>query len=507
MKTLAQLKQWLHDANGQSISVSSQQDDAKLIQGLTQSSAKVQQDWVFIALPGARSHGAQYWQHAVAQGACVILSDQPIAQADAAEDLTLLVVENLTEKLADLADWFYDSPSRDVKLIGITGTNGKTSTSHYIAQMLQALSERVAIIGTLGQGELNKLQVTHNTTPDILSLQHSLRSFVDQGIDWVVMEVSSHGIALERIQGLHFACVALTQVSRDHLDFHGSEAEYRRVKARLFYDYAAQQRVVNVDDALGQELATARTVFSYGACQGLQNTIQTRHPVYSADLCSDVQGYDRQGMRLTLRYIGQNHEVALPLLGDFNRENVLCALSCLLCLGYDLAPLLTPLTGLQPIVGRMQPLALSRKPLWVLVDYAHTADALQKVLQTVRQHSAGGQLWVVFGCGGDRDRGKRPLMGAVAETYADKVVLTSDNPRTESAQAIMADIQSGMRQAAVAIADRKAAIIYALQQAQPQDIVVVAGKGHEHTQIIGEQCYPFSDQKVIEQWDKSEQMI
>ncbi len=478
MKTLAELAAWLQVSAGLQIA-----PDTPIL-ALSQQTSQLQPGWAFVALAGQQGHGADYWRDAQAQGAVCIVSDRAIAEAS----IPVLVRADLVDCLARLAAWFYDTPHQKLKLIGVTGTNGKTSTTHYIAQMLHALGEKVGLLGTLGNGAYPQLVPSVNTTADVLTLQYWLSCFVAQGLTWAVMEVSSHGIALQRIEGLAFHCVALTQVTRDHLDFHADEAEYRAVKARLFEQYPTQQRVLNVDDSLGRALAERVSAFSYSRRS-------------EADLTAQALVLDREGIAFTLHYRQQAWPCRAALMGAFNVENLLCALSCLLALGWPMARLQPTIAHIQAVNGRMQPIAIRRKAMGVLVDYAHTADALEQVLLAVRAHLQQGRLWVVFGCGGDRDRGKRPLMGEVAARCADEVVLTSDNPRSEEPILIMQEIAQGMDKPAHCIVSRQAAIEFALDQAHIGDVVVVAGKGHETTQIIQGVIYPFSDQEGIKQWD------
>lgn len=478
MKTLAQIGQFLNLALAPGLVA-----DMKL-EGLSNHTHLLQANWGFVALAGNQKHGADYWRQAKARGAVCIISDCEISDCD----LPVLVVENLYHRLAELANWFYDFPSRHIKVIGVTGTNGKTSTTHYLAQLLTSQSQRVGLIGTLGNGEFEKLTESPNTTPDILVVQGWLAKFVAEALDYAVMEVSSHGLALGRINGVEFACVALTQVSRDHLDFHFDVADYQNTKKRLFREYVAQTRVLNLDDAIGRSLLGEAKGFSYS----LKNS--------TANLFCKALELSPQGLQAELVYQNQTYACQTGLMGAFNAENLMCALSCLVALKFDLQKILTGLVNLKPVTGRMQPITVQQKSIIALVDYAHTPDALEQVLLGIRSHLESGQLWVVFGCGGDRDKGKRPLMGEVAERLADQVVLTSDNPRSENPQNILQDIQQGLSKPAQQIESRQAAIEWALSQAQPGDLVLVAGKGHEQTQEINGVKRPFSDQKVIEQW-------
>lgn len=450
---------------------------------LSADSRQVSNGELFLALKGLSADGVDYALQAKARGAWVV-GHRPAEGVD-------WVVPHLAERLVELLKWFYDDPAEQLKLIGITGTNGKTTTSHYTAYLLTALAKKVAILGTVGNGIWGELSESTHTTPDVVSLYHQLAQWRDQDVEFVVMEVSSHAIAQDRIAGLRFAVVALTQVTRDHLDYHGDEATYREVKARFLRDTPSQQRVLNLDDALGATLA--QTVDHVG--YGFQRS--------AVDKDADVRIYkivpDGQD---TFVHIGtgiMSLECYPPVIGRFNAMNLICATACVRALGFELrdfSPAFCSRLQLPAVAGRMQRVSLS--PL-VIVDYAHTPDALEKVLQAVREHCPKGKLWVVFGAGGDRDVGKRPLMGQVAESYADHVIVTDDNPRSEDPTAIAETILSGMQSPDVVryIADRASAIGYAVQSAMPEDVILIAGKGHETYQEVQGKRLPFSDVEVI----------
>lgn len=473
-------------------------------------SRALQKNDVFIAVQGGQKHGLDFLTQACRQGVSVILADRPFTETEQAGYAALpsapliWVVADLQTRLAALANWFYDTPSRRLKVVGITGTNGKTSTAHYLAQSLAVLGQTPALIGTLGHGFMlangeTRLSDTRNTTPDVVSVQRLLHGFAEAGANWVVMEVSSHALSLGRVEGVEFECVALTQVTRDHLDFHADEADYRDAKSRLFNEYESRFRVLNACDSLGRQLLEKHP-------QALAYSVQSCREACGCgrgvNLCCQTATLDAAGMHLTLQFAEAPCEVHLNLMGRFNIENVLCALGVLMACRFDWAAACAVLPALKAVKGRMHKVA--EEPT-VLVDFAHTPDALQSVLQAVKAHlpaESSGQLWVVFGCGGDRDRGKRPLMAKAAEQAADKVVLTSDNPRHESPQQIFNDTLAGFTAVdqVVVIEDRRVAIEYALQHAATDDVVVIAGKGHEHYQEIAGVRHPFSDQQIVEVW-------
>lgn len=473
MKT-AQLKTW--QALCEWLGVVGEQDSTPLAH-LTRDSRQCQQGDVFIALPGVHQHGAYYALQAGAQGAWVI--------ADIMTEGVHLCVPDLVGRLGELLNWFYDNPSQSMRLVGITGTNGKTSVSHYVAQWLHQLGESVAVLGTVGNGRWGQLQSSTHTTLDAPLLYRQLAQWRDEGIRVVVMEVSSHAIHQNRIAGLSFAVVALTQVTRDHLDYHGTVEAYRAEKARLFTDWPAQVAVLNLDDGLGAELAVSLP-------SALTYAVKAE-----ATLMAKSVACVSEGLRVDLMLDKVSWQGVLPLYGLFNAENVLCALGCLQGLGIPLASVVKLLPTTQPVAGRMQWVGAQPR---VLVDYAHTPDALEKALQALRAHVQQGRVWLVFGAGGDRDQGKRSLMGAVANRYADVVIVTDDNPRNEVPADIAAAIlQSLDKDKATYIADRAAAICRAIFNAKAEDVVLIAGKGHEDYQEIAGERRPFSDTEVIRQ--------
>jgi len=431
---------------------------------------------VFLALPGKHYHGVQFAPQARDCGAWVV--------SDVMVEGVHLCVPNLSERLAELLNWFYENPSQSLKIVGITGTNGKTSVSHYVAQWLHQLGESVAVLGTVGNGPWGHLETSTHTTMDAARLIRQLAQWRDEGIAVVVMEVSSHAIHQNRIAGLTFAVVALTQVTRDHLDYHGTIEAYRAQKARLFTDWPAAVAVLNLDDNLGSELAASIS-------RPVTYSLGGRADIYATSVVTVTEG-----MVVELSVKGQIWQGMLPLYGRFNLENLLCALGCMQGLGVDMQRAMSLLPQTQAVEGRMQWLTNSPR---VLVDYAHTPDALEKALIALRAHVSEGRLWLVFGAGGDRDVGKRALMGAVANRYADEVIVTDDNPRSE----VPADIAAAILQAldkdkATYIADRSAAICRAIVNAKAEDVILVAGKGHEAYQEVAGVKHPFSDQEVIQ---------
>ncbi|SFR60830.1 UDP-N-acetylmuramoyl-L-alanyl-D-glutamate--2,6-diaminopimelate ligase [Thiomicrospira sp. ALE5] len=469
---------------------------------------------VFIALPGLKTHANQYLQQARQAGAHWVISDRMPKQRPT--DMGIWVVPNLSNRLADLANWFYDYPSSQLSLIGVTGTNGKTTTSFLVAQLLNLLGQKVALLGTLGAGVYPNLRYTGHTTPDILTTQAWLAEAVSEGCKFAVMEVSSHAIVQQRIAGLAFAIKALTQVTEDHIDFHGSVAAYHQAKQDFFIkgsqpkNHPAETWVVNIADGVGQQLDFALKQHSAEpsiSCVRYQADLSVVTHA-DASLVALAQSPRAHGFQLSLRWQQQAWSCHTNLLGDYNIENLLCSLSCVLSLGFDLKQVQDTVPSLVAPPGRLERVACL-KPLNVVVDFAHTTDALRRVLQTLNELrqaiKPSCSIWVIFGCGGDRDKTKRPAMTAQAYQLADYLVLTSDNPRSEPIETILADMLAGLpsgfdNKKMIIETDRKRAIETALYRAKEGDWVLVAGKGHESTQQINGQCYVFSDQQVIKEW-------
>ena len=392
-------------------------------------------------------------------------------------------------------------------MVGITGTNGKTSCSHWVAQSFNGLGRKAALIGTLGNGIPPELQPTLNTTPDAICVQGLLAEYVQQDVQIVAMEVSSHALQLGRVNAVNFDVAMLTNLSRDHLDFHGDMQRYAAAKRRLFDWKQLKHAVLNLDDVFGSELAEQLQdaeveVIGYGLSDLalLQAERLGIRMVFARDLHMDAQG-----CRMQVHSSWGGGTLSSALLGRFNAENLLATLAVLLVSGVLLADALRVVAQLRSVPGRMQTLGGNGQPS-VVVDYAHTPDALEKVLHTLREVTAsgGGKLICVFGCGGDRDRGKRLMMGTVAGKLADVSIVTSDNPRSENPADIIAAIVDGIRGCHEVIEDRAQAIAWAINSAQAIDTVLIAGKGHEDYQEIKGVKYPFSDiemaQRNLQSW-------
>ena len=463
------------------------------ISGMTMDSRRVRPGDLFLAVPGLQQDGRAYIDQAVASGA-VAVAYEPAEYEIAPLSVCAIAVPELQQKLSEVAGLFYQQPSKQLQVIGITGTNGKTSVSQMLAQALDMAAKPCGVIGTLGSGMLGQLSEHGMTTPDALLMQAQLARLHAQGASHVAVEVSSHALDQGRVAAVDFAVAVFTNLSRDHLDYHGDMQAYGAAKALLF-KRPLQAAVINIDDRFGRELAAqcSSPVISYS----LEDASATFY-------CSDVQ-YGTDGVSATLHAQGQRFQLRSALLGRFNLSNLLAVISSLYALRIALPQVLELAAQLQPPAGRMQRLGGGEKPL-VVVDYAHTPDALDKALAALHEH-ASGRVICVFGCGGDRDKGKRPLMAKVAEARADEIVVTSDNPRSESAQQIIKQICQGMERSgsATVIPNRAEAILATITKAGVGDVILLAGKGHETYQEIEGVRHPFSDiehaRQALLQWE------
>ena len=448
----------------------------------------------FVALRGTRAHGLDFAAAALAQGAVAVLWDEK--DDVAVDDPRFVHVSGLRGRLPELARRLFGAWPERRPLIAITGTDGKTSVSHQVSSALEALGLRCAVIGTLGVGAPDTLAPTGHTTPDVLQLHRYLGELARDGFDAVALEASSHALVQGRLDGLHPTVAVLTHLGRDHLDYHGSLEAYGEAKSRLFRMPGLQAAVLNLDDGLGRRLfneigrnpARIAQCWTYGmgaAAGAAERHVQARNVQPTAEgLAFDVRVGPVQG------------QVRAPLLGSFQVANLLATLGTLLALGYAPEPAIRALHRVRGVPGRMERFTVPGGPVLV-VDYAHTALALQSALLALRPHT-DGRLWVVFGCGGNRDPGKRPLMGEVASRCADEVIVTDDNPRDEDPAAIRREVIDGCVGPAALreIGSRADAIETAVTGARPGDVVLIAGKGHEATQTLAGVELPFSDREV-----------
>jgi murE/murF fusion protein len=471
------------------------------VRGLTVDSRQVQDmaaDAVcFIAWPGAARDGRAFVAQALADGARACLVEADGVDAFGFADARIAAVPGLKSRSAEIAHGFFGEPSAQLDVVAVTGTNGKTSTSWWTAQALNALGRGCGVIGTLGVGRVGAVVSTGLTTPDPITLHATFRRFADQGLKAAAIEASSIGIEELRLHATHIAVAQFTNFTQDHLDYHGDMAAYWQAKRRLFDWPGLRAAVLNLDDPMGHALLEhARSRHLACWTYGLQDAVRLQ--------AAHIR-YEGQGLRFeliersaSLADVVGRATLTAPVIGTFNVSNLLAVVGALRALDVPLADAVQACRQLQAVPGRMQvvPAPRADQPMTV-VDYAHTPDALLKALQALRPvaEARNGRLWCVFGCGGDRDPIKRPLMGATAEQHADRVVLTSDNPRSESPAFILSQILAGVagRETVDVIEDRRSAIVHALTQAGPEDVVLIAGKGHEATQDVAGVKTPFSD--------------
>lgn len=459
----------------------------KSLQGLACDSRLVKAGDTFFAFAGSKANGLQFIPEAIQKGAVAVVVEQGAALPKIS--VPMIEVKNVRRAFAEAAAAFYGYPSRHLKVIAMTGTNGKTSICYLTAQALRAFGKKVAILSTLGNGMLDHLQASELTTVDALQIQASLAEFLKAGIEYVVMEASSHGLDQERLAGTEVKIGVFTNLTRDHLDYHENMAAYAAAKQRLFQDFPLEAAVINEDDELGRCL--------------IQNLKARKLPVYTYGLGSSA---DLHAENILLQVDGMQGRISTPagsayfqsrLVGQFNVYNILAIVGVLLSLKFPLAEIINTLGILAPVPGRLNSVVLA-KGTKVFLDFAHTPDALAQALGSLRSF-AQAKLICVFGCGGDRDRGKRPLMAEISERFADISVVTDDNPRFEDSAAIIAEVLMGFSQNATVLveADRKLAIEKAVAIAGENDIILLAGKGGEPYQVIGSQKIPFSELEIL----------
>ncbi len=464
------------------------------VTGVAYDSRKVRPGDLFVAVPGLRQDGRRYVRDALDRGATAVVLEAADTLASTATGR--IVVPSSREALARLADAYFEHPSRGLLVVGITGTNGKTTTSLLVDALLKEAGRVTGLIGTIQYRIGAKTRAAGQTTPEAVELQSILAEMVDEGVSAVTMEVSSHALALHRVDGVEFDVAVFTNLTQDHLDFHVTFESYRAAKARLFALLAAGAKrrrtaVVNTDDPAGRSMVA-----------GLGLPLVTFGLAGGADVRPRRFVSGIEGIRMDVDTPRGALEIESPLVGEHNVMNLLSAAGVGLALDMDPPAIGRALGRVTAVPGRFERVEAGQ-PFLVVVDYAHTPDALMRVLTTARKLvSEGGRLGVVFGCGGDRDRGKRPLMGGLASRLADRIWVTSDNPRSEKPEAIIAEIAEGIPPAGAGVGrydtipDRKAAIRGALEWARAGDVVVIAGKGHETYQMIGSEVLPFDDREV-----------
>ncbi|MBU4556517.1 MAG: UDP-N-acetylmuramoyl-L-alanyl-D-glutamate--2,6-diaminopimelate ligase [Actinobacteria bacterium] len=437
---------------------------------------------VFFCIPGFVHDGHDFAHDAVSRGAVAVVAQRPI---DGLDSVPLLLVENTRIALAQASSRFFGTPSKQLDVIGITGTNGKTTTTYILDSVMRAAGRTTGLIGTVETRIGDTCVHAARTTPESLDLQRLLAGMVEAGVGSVAMEVSSHAIDLHRVEAVQFAVAAFTNLTQDHLDYHHTIEEYFSVKKRLFTDLEVEQAVINIDDPLGAGLAAELDeVLTVGLCP-------------EATIRAEELDMTATGTRFMLRTPDGDASVDLPLAGLFNVSNALVAAGCALCLGVGLEVVVAGLEAAPQVPGRLERIDAGQ-PFAVYVDYAHTPDSLDKAIRAVRA-LVSGRVITVFGCGGDRDLAKRPLMGRAAAFGSDHVIVTSDNPRTEDPVGIILQVQDGLREGDASYEvepDRRAAIARAVAQAAPDDAVLIAGKGHEDYQIFADRTIDFDDRVV-----------
>lgn len=482
------------------------------ITDITLDSRKVIPGGAFVALPGLRTHGISFAAQAVNAGASAVLwepgegVDEKSAAPVLPSHIALVAIPRLSSLLGAIADRFFDSPSQAVAVAAVTGTNGKTTTAYVLAAALARLGKASAYAGTLGYGRIEAVQPGTHTTPDSITVHRQIAELRDAAVSHLGMEISSHALDQHRIDGVRIDTAIFTNLTHDHLDYHGTFEAYGAAKTRLFAWPDLRHAVINVDDAFGRDLAMnhsgamtlcSRSAASLSSLSSLSSLTSLTSPSSRYLLAREVTAAPH-GLEIDIDSSWGSATLTSRLVGDFNVDNLLAVLGVLLGWGF---PLTSAISAIQQCVappGRMETFTAAGKPL-AIVDYAHTPDALEKALLAARAHCSG-KLICVFGCGGDRDTRKRPVMGAIAERLADLVIVTDDNPRTEDGDAIVAGIIKGLRQpqSVVIERDRARAIERAIHSAHAGDTVLVAGKGHEDYQIVGLETRYFSDRDVVQ---------
>jgi len=462
---------------------------------MTADSRRVQTGSLFVAYKGDANDGRAYIAQAIASGASAVMWEQEGFTWNADWKVPNQPIRGLRQAVGDVASEFYGKPSDQLWMVGVTGTNGKTTCSHWLAQAFNALGRQSAVVGTLGNGLLNDLSKTSNTTPDSIVLHGLLADYLAQKVNVVAMEVSSHGLDQGRVNGVAFDIAVFTNLTRDHLDYHGDMQAYGDAKKKLFAWNGLKTAVLNRDDAFGADLAAklaaqGKSVMTYGLNKDFLG---------KNDIAVNSMQLNDAGMRLDVTTPKGAATVCANVIGQFNAYNLIAVLATLLASDIALVDAVKAISTIKPVAGRMQQCGGGNQPL-IVVDYAHTPDALEQVLKSLSaQLAQNSQLICVFGCGGDRDKGKRPLMGKVSSSLASRVIVTSDNPRGESATSIIQAVMAGANQRMESIENRADAIKQAIKTAKKGDVVLIAGKGHENYQEIAGVKYPFNDMQVAQE--------
>lgn len=473
-----------------------------LVTQLELDSRRVTPGTTFVAIKGHATDGRQFIDSALSQGANAVIaeacSEKPHGLVEFRchrdnDAIAIIYIDDLSRLLSELAGRLYAHHNN--QLIGVTGTNGKTTITQLIAQWLELVGQRAAVMGTTGNGFLNDLQPAENTTGNAVEVQSTIAALAELGAQYTALEISSHGLVQDRVKALAFAAGVFTNLSRDHLDYHGTMEEYAEAKFALFNQHQCQHAIINVDDAVGQNWTTRLdNAIAVSLLPESERAVCDTPTVWANQVT-----YSEQGIAITFDgHFGSGH-LSVPLIGEFNASNVMLAMTTLLALGIDKQALINTAPQLEPVLGRME-LFMAQGKAKVVVDYAHTPDALEKALLALRVHCEG-QLWAIFGCGGDRDKGKRPMMAEIGERLADNVILSDDNPRSEDPAEIVQDMLAGMDHPQQAIVEhqRFSALQHALNHASEQDIILLAGKGHEDYQVLADKTVHYSDRESAQQ--------
>ena len=465
----------------------------KEVEFIAHDSRRVRKNTLFVCISGTRVDGNAFIDQAIKAGACAIMTEKEV---EVPEDITVLKVADIRKAMEVVVPYFYDYPGKKMRMIGVTGTNGKTSSTYMIRDILRKAGYKVGVIGTIKIMIEDEELPIHNTTPDMIDLQETLNNMYEKNIDYVVMEVSSHALAMNRIAGCEYDTATFTNLTQDHLDFHKTMENYALAKAKLFDSLIGdnlvkenKNAVINIDDELG-----AKSMIAHTKCNLITYGIKNE-----ATLKAENVEIKSSGTSFDLEYNNHKMHFDLKVTGMFNVYNVLGVIGVCLAEEIDPAIIKETLEHFEAVAGRFE-LVRQGQDFSVIVDYAHTPDGLENVLKTARE-IAKNRLIVVFGCGGDRDRTKRPIMGEIAARLADVVIATSDNPRTEDPEFILSEVEAGVIPALHGnfhekITDRKKAIFRAVELAQKDDIVLIAGKGHENYQILKTGTIHFDDKEV-----------
>lgn len=480
-------------------------DVPQQIRHLTNDSRQIGSGDIYCAVKGTQQHGKQYINQAIEQGCHLVIvececahehghiEDAQHQQKSSTSCVKIISFYQLNKHLFNLAKAFYQQPQNKLTMIGVTGTNGKTSTSQMIAKLLDANKQSSAVIGTNGAGNVNKLIAINNTTPGATELHQLLSQFVEQGQKQVAMEVSSHALSQGRVTADLFDIAIFTNLTRDHLDYHKTMNDYAQAKFKLFSHTPDQVAIINGDDDMANQwlasLTNDQRVIVFGRTERI-----TSNPLFVQ--ATDIS-HKHDGVEFQLNSHLGSINISCHLIGDFNVDNLLAAIAVLIQQQTSLPTIQQLVKSLSPTVGRMEAFSAEHMPV-AIVDYAHTPDALSNALSACRQHCQG-TLWVVFGCGGDRDKGKRPLMGRIAEKQADNVVITNDNPRSELPDAIAQDVLAGCHQPdkITVMLERQKAVLTTLKKAKDNDVVLLAGKGHEDYIIVGDQHVSYNERELV----------